>query len=82
MSLLLSIVTYIDSRLNKTRISSKDIRGHRRIICSKKLILFVGGLIMNLEELQLDCAIKQKKGLHFILASIIIWCTILIIHLT
>jgi hemerythrin-like metal-binding protein len=37
---------------------------------------------MNLEELQLDCAIKQKKGLHFILASIIIWCTILIIHLT
>src|SRR5690554_4180590 len=37
---------------------------------------------MNLEELQLDCAIKQKKGLHFILASIFIWCIVLIIHLT
>ena len=37
---------------------------------------------MNLEELQLDCAIKQKKGLHFILASIIIWSTVLIIHLS
>ena len=37
---------------------------------------------MNLEELRLDCAIKQKKGLHFILASIIIWCAVLIIHLT
>ena len=37
---------------------------------------------MNLEELRLDCAIKQKKGLHFILASIIIWCSVLIIHST
>ncbi|GKU24417.1 DUF7010 family protein [Clostridium folliculivorans] len=37
---------------------------------------------MNLEELRLNCAIKQKKGLHFILASIIIWCAVLIIHLT
>ena len=37
---------------------------------------------MNLEELRLDCAIKQKRGLHFILASIIIWCIILIIQLT
>ncbi|WP_032121142.1 DUF7010 family protein [Clostridium amazonitimonense] len=37
---------------------------------------------MNLEELRLCCAIKQKKGLHFILASIIIWCVVLIIHLT
>jgi len=37
---------------------------------------------MNLEELRLNCAIKQKKGLHFILASIFIWCTILIIHLS
>lgn len=37
---------------------------------------------MNLEELRLRCAIKQKKGLHFILASVIIWCAILIIHLT
>lgn len=36
---------------------------------------------MYLEELRLDCAIKQKKGLHFILTSIII-CLVLIIHLT
>ena len=37
---------------------------------------------MNLDELRLDCAVKQKKGLHFILASIIIWFAVLIIHLT
>lgn len=37
---------------------------------------------MDLEELRLDCAIKQKKGLHFILASIAIWCAVLIIHLS
>ena len=37
---------------------------------------------MNLEELRLDCAIKQKRGLHFILASIVIWFAVLIIHLT
>ncbi|MDF2613971.1 MAG: putative rane protein [Clostridia bacterium] len=37
---------------------------------------------MNLEELRLDCAIKQKKGLHFILASIIIWGAVLAIHLS
>lgn len=37
---------------------------------------------MYLEELRLNCAIKQKKGLHFILASIILWCAVLFIHLT
>ncbi len=37
---------------------------------------------MNLEELRVDCAIKQKKGLHFILASIIIWTAVLFVHLT
>ena len=37
---------------------------------------------MNLEQLKLDCAIKQKKGLHFILASILIWTLVTIIHLT
>ncbi len=36
---------------------------------------------MNLQELRIDCALKQKKGLHFILASILIWCAILIVHL-
>lgn len=37
---------------------------------------------MNLDQLRLDCAIKQKKGLHFILASVLIWFAILLIHLT
>lgn len=36
----------------------------------------------NLEEMRLDSAAKQKKGLHFILASIIIWSAVLVIHLT
>ena len=37
---------------------------------------------MSLDQLRLDCAIKQKKGLHFILASILIWALVTIIHLT
>jgi hypothetical protein len=37
---------------------------------------------MGLEELRLDCSIKQKKGIHFILASIIIWSAVLVVHLT
>lgn len=37
---------------------------------------------MNLDEMRLNSAIKQKKGLHFILASIVIWSAVLIIHLT
>lgn len=37
---------------------------------------------MNLEQLRLDCAIKQKKGLHFILASILIWTLVTLIHST
>lgn len=37
---------------------------------------------MNLEELRADCAIKQKKGLHIILASVIIWILVLCVHLT
>ena len=37
---------------------------------------------MDLEELRFDCVVKQKKGLHFILASVVIWCAVLIIHLT
>jgi hypothetical protein len=32
--------------------------------------------------MRLDCAIKQKKGLHFILASIIIWSAVCLVHLT
>ena len=37
---------------------------------------------MNLEEMRLDCANKQKKGVHFILASIVIWCAVFAVHLT
>ena len=36
---------------------------------------------MNLNELRIDCAIKQKKGLHFILASIVIWSAVLVVQL-
>lgn len=35
---------------------------------------------MNLEELRLDCAIKQKKGIHFISASIVIWLLVLVVQ--
>ncbi len=37
---------------------------------------------MNLEELRNDCAKKQKKGLHIITASVIIWIMVLGVHLT
>lgn len=37
---------------------------------------------MSLDELKLDCAKKQKKGLHFILASILIWTLVAIVHMT
>lgn len=36
---------------------------------------------MNLEKLKKDCQIKQKKGLHFIIASIIIWIMVLVVQL-
>ena len=36
----------------------------------------------SLIEMRLDSAVKQKKGLHFILASVIIWSAIFLIHLT
>ena len=37
---------------------------------------------MNLDELRMDCSIKQKKGLHFILASVMIWFAVFFIHST
>lgn len=37
---------------------------------------------MDLQELRLDCSVKQKKGLHFILASVVIWGAILAVQLT
>jgi hypothetical protein len=36
----------------------------------------------NLDELRSDSAVKQKKGLHFILASVFIWSAVLVVHLT
>ena len=32
--------------------------------------------------MRLDCAIKQKRGLHIIMASVIIWTAVMIVHLT
>lgn len=37
---------------------------------------------MNLLELRMDCAVKQKRGLHFIVASILIWGLVLAIQMT
>ena len=37
---------------------------------------------MELDELRLDCARKQKKGLHFIAASVVIWLLVLVVELT
>ena len=37
---------------------------------------------MNLDELREDCSIKQKKGIHFIIASVFIWGAILFVHLS
>lgn len=37
---------------------------------------------MDLNELRNDCSLKQKKGLHFIIASVIIWTAVLCVHLT
>jgi hypothetical protein len=37
---------------------------------------------MELKELHLDCARRQKKGLHFIVASVVIWAILLAVYLT
>ena len=37
---------------------------------------------MDLNELKKECALKQKKGLPFIMASALIWTAILCVHLT
>jgi hypothetical protein len=46
----------------------------------KKLNL--GRINVNLPEMLSNCAVKQKKGLHFILASILIWTAVFLVHLT
>ena len=35
---------------------------------------------MNLEDLRIDCAIKQKRGIHFISASIVIWLLVMMVQ--
>lgn len=37
-------------------------------------------MMKAINELRLDCALKQKRGLHLILASIFIWLAIAIIQ--
>lgn len=37
---------------------------------------------MDIDQARYDCARKQKKGLHFILASIFIWLAIFVLSLT
>ena len=37
---------------------------------------------MNLKDLKKDCAQKQKKGIHFIIASVVICIMVLIVQLT
>jgi|GEM_PF-3155379 len=36
---------------------------------------------MNLDELRIDIAKQGKKGIHFIMASAIIWCAVLVVWL-
>ena len=36
----------------------------------------------TLEKAKLDCARGQKRGLHFIIASVIIWALVFIVHMT
>lgn len=35
----------------------------------------------ELETLRLDCASRQKKGIHFIIASVVIWLAVMVVHL-
>lgn len=37
---------------------------------------------MGIEELRNDCIKKQKKGLHIIIASVMIWIAVLCVHLS
>jgi len=39
-------------------------------------------MMMELNELFKDCSQRQKKGLHFIMASVVVWGLILGVHLT
>lgn len=36
----------------------------------------------TIDRLRDDCCVKQKKGLHFIVASVLIWTAVLLIHIS
>lgn len=60
---------------------------HRQALCYDTVDVWVRehkkeGHAMQLNELRNDCAMKQKKGLHFILASVLIWTGIACVHLS
>ncbi len=46
------------------------------------IFVFEKSKYMKLDNLHKDCAIRQKKGIHFILASVVIWGLILAAHIT
>lgn len=46
------------------------------------LIMTTNESTRTLNEFRRECAKQQKKGLHFILASIIIWAAVWVVHLT
>jgi len=46
-----------------------------------KICEYNGGKEMNLDELRTDIARRGKKGLHFIIASVIIWCAVVVVWL-
>jgi hypothetical protein len=48
----------------------------------KENAVFCGGFVMSLDEMRIDQAVKQKKGLHFILASIILWSAIMFVQMS
>lgn len=45
------------------------------------IYIFNGGKDMNLDELRTDITKRTKKGLPFIIASVIIWCAVLVVWL-
>ena len=52
------------------------------IVRERQIVIWKDDLRMNLEELKKDCSKKQKKGIHFIIASVVIWTMVLIVQLT
>jgi len=53
-----------------------------RLSAKMPIFVFEKSKYMKLDDLHKDCAIRQKKGLHFILASVVIWGLIVAAHIT